>query len=123
MQQPKHDWLAVPLPVLQASGKGSNICKRRLLGQEAADLQIGMNPRFQTAEQLEHEAIAKDDGTVGLLGLLHNRFQIRPLGAPNFTKWPKRHGSKVTSFASELSPSRDRIDQDTGKTLVPQRTV
>src|SRR5258705_766185 len=82
-----------------------------------------MNPCFDAPEQLQHEAISKDNGAVGLLGFVHYRFQHRPVGAPNLTKLPKWKSSKFTQFTSELSPSRDGVDQGTGKTFVPERTV
>ena len=64
--------LVLSVSVLEGACDRGNISKRRLFGQKAPDLKVGVDSHFQVAEEFQDESLAVEYRAVALLGL-HER--------------------------------------------------
>src|SRR5438067_10355980 len=60
--------LALGAAVLEAPRQWRDLAEARLLGEEPADLELGVHPFLEAAEHLQHQALAEDHRVVALLG-------------------------------------------------------
>src|SRR3954471_4824278 len=67
MQDADGDRLAVPGAQLESAREQRDPPELGLLGEEAADLQVGVYPGLRLPEELQQQAVAQVDRAVGLL--------------------------------------------------------
>ncbi len=98
----------------------------RLLGQEAADLEVGIDPRLELPEQLEHQPVAEDDRGVALLGAHHAHRELLARGAPEHPVDAAARGDELGAPA-ELGAERpalaDRLEEGPAEGGVGHRVV
>ena len=69
LQDAERHRLVAAVADLQRAGDPRAVAEVGLLGQEAADLEVGVDPRLQLAEELQDQPVAEADRGVALLGL------------------------------------------------------
>ncbi len=91
------------IQIFDVSGERGHTSKRRFLHQEDADLQIGVQPWFDAAEQFQHQAFVIDHRAVALLRV-HERRGQRPLSGP--PEGFQRRGGDGANLPSDSGPRR-----------------
>ena len=83
LEDAEHQRLGLALLVKQGPGAPGNPVELRLLGEELADLEVGVDPRFEPPEDLEDQPIAEEDRRIALLERADDdsqRLVFRPSG-------------------------------------------
>jgi len=113
--------LAAPFLDLQGAGHAGGMPEVGPLGEETADLQVGIDPRLQLAEDLEDQPIAEPDQRVALIRLEGRRLQLSP--ATDLREDRQGGRGQIAPPPPEALAALDRGQQLAGEAGLPQRVV
>ena len=116
-------WLTLAAAVLQAPGERCDLREVRLLGQEPANLELGVDPLFQAPEDLEHQAFAEDHRVVALFGHRELRLQADCLRTAKARERVRGRADQSPRASCGAAAACDRAQQRLGKVRRPERVI
>ena len=118
LEHPQRICGSVFIQVFDIPGERGHISKPRFLHQKDTDLQIGVQPWFDAAEQFQHQAFVIDHRAVALLRV-HKRWGERTLsGPPEGFKGGGGDGANLPSNSGPRGTASDGVQQMSEKLLV-----
>ena len=117
------DRLAFVAPVFEAAGNRRDLNEVRVLGEEAADFELGIHPFLEAPEHLQHQPLAEDHGVVALLGRRQGGLELDRLRSPQAQERARGGSDQRPGRSRRAPPTSDRRQEGLGKAGWPQSIV
>src|SRR5260370_24403101 len=93
------------------------------LRQKSPDLDFRMRSRLDAPIDFQNEAVAVNDGRVGLLSAENRGLEFGMRLAPGSAKRPVMRSSEFSQPSAKAPPSRDSAQERIAKRRIPDRAV
>jgi len=107
---------------LDGAGHGRSV-EESMLGQKAADLEVGIDAAFETAEEFHDQLFAEDDRGIALLGAHHPRSRFTRHGLADLIELFGVRGRDLSFVAGERALALDGIEQGDNESSVADGVI